>query len=91
MLPFPVEDEDAGGGGRDRFPKQICSPEWDQLCQWAGSGRQEESSEVSDLLNSIEMGPCCLALGTSRGGRAREVGLSLEVVRMAAGGQESMF
>lgn len=56
-----------------------------------GSGRQEESSEVSDLLNSIEMGLCCLAVGTSRGGRAREIGFSLEVVRMAAGGQESMF
>lgn len=51
-------------------------------------GQEEESSEVSGLLKSIEMGSYCLVLGNSQEGRAWEVVLSLEVIRIVVKGQD---
>lgn len=50
--------------------------------------QEEESSEVSGPLKSIEMGSYCLVLETSLGGRAWEVVLSLEVVRIVVKAQD---
>ena len=50
--------------------------------------QEEESSEVSGPLKSIEMGSYRLVLETSLGGRAWEVVLSLEVVRIVVKAQD---
>lgn len=74
-----------------RVPNLTCGPGWEQPCQEADQDGKEESLTWGAFCTSTEMGSHCVAPGTSGGGRARQVGWSLEVVRMADTAQGPVF